>query len=367
MGLTPPKHIRNLESYTVTSQDVWKHKDNNSSLKLDWNESTVVNKIVQKRLIEFFRSYGSINWYPDVEARSLTKKISKFLDCSPMQVLVFGGSDVALDSIARTFLTIGDNVSLVHPSYDNFRVYAESCGAQVLKINGIVKDGLFDIGQFIDELTNISRLRMIYLINPNNPIGYLIPKDSITKILNTFPNTAVVIDEAYIEFAGMSNSSANLVNEYDNLLVCRSFSKAFGIAGLRLGYVVSNQKNLNYLKKVRNGKNVSMSAQIAGETLLDNLDEVKKHIIKINDSKEWFSNQLNSLGINYLDGHANFVLVKVKKPQEVLINLKRNGIFIRDRSYIEGLDNYLRITIGYREQMQKVLKVLKESPELWKL
>lgn len=367
MAVRPLEWIQRFDEYHVTSQDVWRVEDSSRYLKLDWNESTVTSEIVRRKLIEFLQKPGSINWYPDISSLNLSKAIANYIAVSPLQTLPFGGSDVALETVVRTYATTGDHVSVVVPGYDNFRVYAEACGATVHRIvTGA--HSFFDERDFMAKLEAVPLCKIIYLINPNNPLGYFIPLSYIREVLEKFPTTAVIVDEAYIEFMPEGSSAATMIDEFDNLFVVRSFSKAFGLAGLRLGYIVSSHRNLIHVNKLRNGKNVSMFAQLAGQVLLDNIGLIRDHVRSIRDAREWFIQTYRGLKGDAWDSHANFVVVRVSNPQEVIVGLKAHGIYVRDRSSIQGMDNCVRITIGYKEDMAKVLEAFQGiSPEYWQI
>uniref|UniRef100_UPI00114CDA1E pyridoxal phosphate-dependent aminotransferase n=1 Tax=Rhodohalobacter halophilus TaxID=1812810 RepID=UPI00114CDA1E len=335
-------------------------EDNSKCLKLDWNESVESHSIVKKALIDFIENNeGAIKWYPDVEAAELRESLSDYLNISRLDISVFGGSDVALETVAKTYCGPGDKVVSVVPSYDNFRVYVESTGAEIenMFFNPIYEDIAVLTAKFRDlDFTP----KLIYLNNPNNPIGYHIPVDEIESLLLKFKDSLFIVDEAYIEFLGKSYSAVSLVKNYENIVVARSFSKAFGLAGLRLGYIVTHRGNLLHINKIRNGKNISMFAQIAGKVLIDNSQYVISYVEKVNESKKWFLDNLKKHGITAHGSKANFVLVEVKNPEQVLTQLKRENIYVRNRSHMEGLENMIRITIGNKEVMKRTFEVLKQ-------
>ncbi|RCK78371.1 MAG: Histidinol-phosphate aminotransferase [Candidatus Ozemobacter sibiricus] len=369
MSLKPVPHIEALEEYAVTSQDVWRIEDPHHAsrvLKLDWNESPAVLDIVRQRLAEFLAHPGSINWYPDVAALELSKAIADHLGLSHLQVLPFGGSDVALETVARTYLGPGDPVVLVHPGYDNFRLYAEACGARIHRVVPGPDPLAFSMSAFIDAIRALGPARLIYLIQPNNPVGYLASRAELIALLQAFPETAIIVDEAYIEFAEGEPTAAPLITQFDHLFVARSFSKAFGLAGLRLGYVVSHHRNLAHLRKLRNGKNLTMFAQIAGTTLLQNIDLVRQHVARVKAGRRWFTDAYRARGGTILDSQGNFALVRVADPQEVIFRLKMEGIYVRDRSSMRGLEGMLRLTFGPPEIMARVLAAFEAMPDgLW--
>ncbi|TPV94255.1 MAG: histidinol-phosphate aminotransferase family protein [Myxococcales bacterium FL481] len=367
MPVSPHQWICDLAEYQVTSQEVWHVPDSSQHLKLDWNESSHCSEIVCQALVKFLQRPGAINWYPDVSARRLTTQISTFTGAKPRQILPFGGSDVALETLVRAYVGSDHHVAVVAPGYDNMRLYADACGATVHAIH-VGADGKFSLDSFRHGLDVMPQPRLIYVINPNNPIGYRISISDIETLLRSFPNTVVVVDEAYVEFVGEHASACRLVDQYDNLFVARSFSKAFGLAGLRLGYLVSAAGNIAHLNKIRNGKNVSMLAQVAGVALLERTDVLEEHVAAVVQAREWFVDAFRSRGGCAWESEANFVVVRVGDPAAVLRALSASRIYLRDRSSVPGMAGCLRITVGYRADMERVLAELVALPaELWQL
>lgn len=365
--VAPAPHIAALRDYEVASQDVWR-SDARDTLKLDWNESTRASRTARRAVLTFMRRPGAFNWYPDVGATELTTALSEHLRCSPLELLVFGGCDVALETLARTYLTSADEVAIVVPSYDNFRVYAQSTGARSHEIRASDEGTYFDAAYVLDQIKHLrSSLKMLYLISPNNPIGYVIPTAALKTILDSAPNMLVVVDESYVEFAGAEQSALQLIRSHENLVVARSFSKAYGLAGLRVGYLLSSHRNLRHVRKLRNGKNVSMFAQVAAVAVLRQPDEAQEHIRLVCEARDWFSSALVKEGAFVYPSQANFVLLGAPDPPQLVLELYRRRINTRDRSRLPGtLVPSVRITIGYRDEMERVFQALLEIPRsLW--
>lgn len=369
MPISVPLYIDKLKEYDVSTQDVWKVEDNSGILKLDWNESQYfddyLKKIISKNINQ---CNGLFNWYPDVASHKLKTKLSEHYNINYHEILTFGGSDSALETITRTFLQDDDEVLIINPGYDNFRIYVESCNAKYIKYTYGIESTNFNLANMAEIVSSCSHLKLIYLINPNNPIGYRFSKNEIIEILDKFKDVGVIIDEAYTDFAGDGQSTMHLVDKYDNLIVVRSFSKSFAIAGLRSGYIISQKQNIRNINKLRNGKNVSMISQIASITLLDHVEITNNHIKKIIIARDWFIKRYREIGGKCFDSHTNFVLLKLINAEEVVNSLKYNGIFIRNRSNIEGLEETARITIGYKDDMKKIIDIFenKISVEYWK-
>ena len=199
MSVTPNPYVKNLEPYEITPQEPWQIHDEYQLDKLDWNEGAYVpgfaRRVARRRLIrdEYF------NWYPDCAAIALTKALAEWLRVSAFNVLTFPGSDVALETLCRTYLAPGDRVLIPTPTYENFFTFAAACGAQ-LQLAALPRPYTFDAAAFT-ERHRASVPKIIYLVSPNNPCGYAIARADVTAICEAFPSSLVILDQAYVEFA----------------------------------------------------------------------------------------------------------------------------------------------------------------------
>ncbi len=350
------KFINKLKPYTLSVHEAWELKTN-KIFKLDWNESTYspsphVISTLKKSI------YNKTNWYPDTANKKLINLLSKYSKVSINEVQYFAGSDAAHEYIVRSFLNLNEKVIIVSPTYDNFRVVAKSQGAKIIIYNINLNEKL----QTNDLIKCIKKHKtsMLYLVNPNNPTGLVVPKKDIQIIVKSCPKCMFVIDEAYYEFGGIN--CTKLVKRYKNLIITRTFSKAFGLASLRIGYIISNSKNIDFINKIRNAKSISALAQVAAIAALEDLKYVNKFIDKITESKKYFSIQLNKIGINNYYGGGNYILLNLKNKNEkdkVIKHLRKNYIFVRNLSHIKTLKNFIRITIGTKKIMNIIIKKIK--------
>lgn len=350
-----PSYIRELKPYKATPQDPWLFTKKSQIAKVDWNEGSFIPLRVKFKIFSLLFKNHFLNWYPDSTSFELIKSISEFTKIDINQILTFSGADDALDKICRTFLREDDNVLLLDPTYDNFEIYAKSCGAKILKIK-IFNQRELKIDKII-RFSKKNKIKMIYISNPNNPIGYTIPKNQIYKLCKHLKQTLILCDQAYAEFSNKSDCKS-LIKENHNLLITRSFSKAFAIAGLRLGYVLSNFNNIQNLAKVRNGKNVSMIGQVVATEILKNVDLYKTWINEIQNEKYKIYQNLKKLKIKYFKSEANFILIYVKYPKVLLLNLRKNMIFARDK--ISTTNGGIRLTVSNKKNNLKFLNVLKK-------
>ncbi len=344
--------INKLSPYKDAQSLPLSHPGKKNFLKLDCNEAAYPpSPHVRARLLDFIEN-EPLNWYPDTQSQDLKRALCKYVGYPPEFILTFNGCDHALDSICRTYLTKGDQAIIFSPIYDNFRLFVELTGASVVPF---LSSSPFHakIAGFEKLLT--PKTKVIYLANPGNPTGTTYSEEQIRTILDV-SNALVIVDEAYFEFWGIS--SLLLIKDYPNLIITRSFSKAFGLAGLRCGYLITDPRNVHSIEKTRNGKNINALAQLASEAALEDLAYIKEQIQRMHKTKEWFVNTMRTKGLIVDSTVANFVLLKVNCPDEVEKILTNSNILIRNRSRFPQLDGYLRITIGMRREMENLTDIL---------
>lgn len=360
----PNKYLRNLKPYKVASHKIWtvEPEDRTKMLKLDWNESTIppspkVAEYLQKILAEpcFF------NLYPTTYNDKLMKLLSDYVELPEENLQYFASSDALHEYICKVFISVGDPVMILGPSYDNFRLTCQANGAEVYFSN-YNDDFSFDAFKFEKDILE-KEPAVVYICNPNNPTGNLHPVTYIRHLLEEFPDTLFLIDEAYIEFC--NHSAKELVLEYDNILISRTFSKAFGIANFRVGYLIASKDNIQFINKVRNPKNVSTFAQTAAIAVLSDVGYMKEYVAKVNEAKKYFVEQLKQFSEIYVPAESagNFVLLRFgnyESKMALLNYLSERGIFARNRTEAPSVYNCFRITIGTKDQMVVVLRAIKD-------
>ena len=355
--VTPNKFVQALSPYEITPQDVWDTDQRRNLLKLDWNEAPYDFEWYKRAAETILKDAGILAWYPDYLALELTKKIADFCKVTVNNLLVFPGSDVALETVCRTYLTETDVVITTAPTYDNFAVFVAQTGATLEKIE-VIPPHEVTTSRIADQIERNRHTKMVYLVNPNNPFGYLIPRDVVESLVGNYPEILFVVDEAYIEFS-TSDSLVTLVRDYENLVVSRTFSKAFGLAGLRLGYVCAGEHILNSLNKIRNGKNVIMLAQKLGVVALDEIERLYNWVDEVRKAKQMVYRWCDEQSLPYFTSEANFVMLKVPDPTAVCTELKARGIYVRNRDSV--LPGYIRVTVGSLVTTKKLLSELSRS------
>ena len=343
MPIKVRKSISNLQTYNVGGRS-----DLSSDWEcFDWNESEFppTNKV-----FEVMKSFYRYERYPDITAKQLKNKLSEYVSLPVDFIEVYNGSDDALKDIITVFVDRDTKVLSYQPSYTQVNTFITTNTEHYEKIN--IQDPL---GEHYYDFDYCKSADVVYLVNPNNPTGKLLPVKEIEKLVKQYPNTLFIVDEAYYEFA--KQSCTHLVVSHKNLIVTRTFSKAFGLASVRLGYCMAHPDTLSDVRKIRNGKAVNALGQLCGIAALNDLDYLQSRIDEMNDAKKFFIDNLPNY-YHAVSSDANFVLVKTPDSKKVLEKMKENKILIRDRSAFENLENCVRITIGSKKQIIRVLDVM---------
>lgn len=307
-------------------------------------------------------SFGSplpvnYNRYPDPLQAALKEKISQIKGVPPKNIFLGNGSDEAIDLLFRVFCEPGsDNVIILPPTYGMYEVCAEMNNVELKKIplTNRFQLNLDAIEESIDSHTKI-----IFVCSPNNPTGNSINRNDIEVLLNNFDGL-VVIDEAYINYAKQKSFISELT-EYPNLVVMQTFSKAWGLAGLRLGMAFAGLPIINYLNKVKYPYNINLCTQKLALEALGGIVKVNNWVKTTVEQRGWLTEKLAVLPFTetVYPSDANFILVKMKDAVAVYNYLAAKGIIVRDRSRVILCDDCLRITIGTPEENQQLINELK--------
>jgi histidinol-phosphate aminotransferase len=357
------KFLRNLAPYKVASHKIWdvSAKERKKILKLDWNEATIApSPLVHQRLTELMNQNPCYNLYPNTYNEELHSLFAQYAEVPKENIQYFASSDVLHEYIARVFITVGDPVLILGPTYDNFRL---TCEAQGGKVYYSEFSNIFELSEELFESdiqwTNPS---LVYICNPNNPTGNLISLEYIEKLLENYTETLFLIDEAYFEFTGVT--ARDLIFKYENLLISRTMSKAFALASFRIGYLLTCSENIITISKVRNPKNFTYFAQIAAIAALSDLKHMKSYVNEVRLAKLQFVKFVKSMYpfLQFFNSHGNFLLIRVseqKNMKNLISHLEKNDIFVRDFAHSRQLVDCLRITLGTRKQMRIVENVIR--------
>lgn len=350
--------VRQLTPYeAVTSQAAIEARpDGETTFKLDWNEATIApSPRVNEAIQAYLAGNRELNWYPQLGSKDLVDELQNYTGLSSEHILATNGSDDALQLICSTFLSEGDEVVAPVPTYNHFLVFAESCGADIKEVQG---DNPFSKNlEGVREAMSPST-RILYLVSPNNPTGVVIDPEDVEKLCEEYPNTLIILDEAYFEFAQVTGIS--LVRDYPNLLVTRTFSKAFGLAGLRVGYLSGDPELIEGLSRIYNPKSVNALGQIGAAAALRDLDYLDDFLAEVEASKEILRDFFASRRADAHVTPANFLVVRVPDIKRTLGELETRGVYVRDRSSYPGLEGCLRMSVGTVEQTHRLIKRLEQ-------
>ena len=317
----------------------------NASVFLDANENSFGSPLPD-----------SFNRYPDPLQTEVKQKLSKIKGVPVQNIFLGNGSDEAIYLLYRIFCEPGrDNAIIFPPTYGMYEVCAEMNDIKVKKVN-LTKNYQLDIGAIEKTIDGFSKL--IFICSPNNPTGNSINRNDIEIILNNFDGI-VVIDEAYINYAKQKTFIPELT-EYPNLVVMQTLSKAWGLAGLRLGMAFASQPIIDLMNKVKYPYNVNSATQLLALEALNNIEWVNEHIATTVIEREKLKNKLLHLSFTeeVFPSDANFLLVRMKDARTKYERLCDKGIIVRDRSKVVLCEDSLRITVGTASENKKLIEAL---------
>lgn len=301
-----------------------------------------------------------VSLYPDGNCTELRNALTKRFKLDPAQFLFGAGSDQILEIIAQTYINPGDTTITCWPSFSRYETVTRIMDGKMIKVP-LKKDYSFDLDGILKSITHNTRI--IWLCNPNNPTGTIITAQEQNAFLEKVPrDVLVVLDEAYYEYARGEDypESIELLEQYDNIIILRTFSKAYGLAGLRIGYAISRKETIELLNRVRGPFNVNAAAQAAALAALDDQEFVQRSVQTNEEGKRYLYQAFEKMGLEYIPTHTNFIMVNVEKNSvEVFKALLQKGVIIRSGDIFD-MDNWIRVTIGTPEQNMRLIEALKE-------
>ena len=329
-----------------------------TGLRLDFNENTLsCSPRIAAKLREI--TSDKLTIYP--ERQPLEVLVAEHLNLSKEQVLLTNGVDEAIHLVCETYLEREHEVLIVVPTFSMYEIYALSTGATVITIQAQPEEEFrFPIEKVLAAIR--PQTRLIALATPNNPTGAVVATNSIVRLLEAAPQAAVLIDEAYFHFHG--ETVLPQIAHYSNLFVARTFSKAYGLAGLRIGILAGSPEQMKMVRKVSSPYNVNEVALLCLPDALADQEFIAEYVSQITQGRERLQQQFSALGIRFWQSHANFVLTRIgEKRVEFVQAMRKRGILVRDRNGDPGCAGCVRITIGTKEQMDRLLVALHEALE----
>ena len=327
--------------------------DRKDKIKLDLNENLMGCSL---KVIEALKkvTYDEISMYPEYD--TFMNKLASYLNLEINNLMITNGADDALRVIMDTYLDKRDEIIIPIPTFYIFESYSEIIGAKK-KFVYYNNDLSFPVENILEKIND--NTKMIAIVNPNNPTGTLVERQDIIRILEKAKNSIVLIDEAYFQFS--NKSCRDLINSYNNLIIVQTFSKGFGLAGVRLGYIISNEDVIQNLKKIVLPFEVNVLSIIAGSAALDDLDFVDHYVSLVRDNRSYLLSELNKIGVKTYPSDANFIVANFGEKLDVVFKeLNGKNILVNNVSSLPLLEGCLRIAVGTKNQMETLVNEIKD-------
>ncbi len=346
-GLKARKTVEGLKEYHPPLGE-------RDGLRLDFNENVGG---CSPRVLAKLRSLSPevLNKYPERYPGECAA--AQFLGLKPEQVLLTNGVDEAIHLLAETYLESADEALIVVPTFSMYEIYALATAAKVITLQA-GDNFAFPTETLLKQIG--SQTKLICIANPNNPTGAAVAREELLKIVQDTPHAAVLIDEAYYDFYG--DSLMDEVGRYENLFVARTFSKAYGLAGFRMGVLAGAEPQMRMVRRVSSPYNVNgVALECLPEALADQ-EFVSNYIEQVKRGRAALESFYRSNGIRYWPSQANFVLAHFGEYRKPFVEeMRRRGILVRDRNSDPGCEGCVRITLGTEEQTARLLRELPEA------
>ncbi|HWZ96576.1 MAG TPA: histidinol-phosphate transaminase [Candidatus Dormibacteraeota bacterium] len=320
-------------------------------IRLDFNENTAGCSPAVLRALSKLTS-KQLAMYPEVLKG--TAKLARHFGVAPDELVLTNGGDDALRVFFDAFVDGGSSILICEPTFPMYRYYAEIYGAKidVCRYDAEMRIPLEDILKTLRK-----RPRVFFLANPNNPTGTLVPLPDLRRILETAPQTAIVFDEAYAEFSGLT--TIPWIRRYPNLFVARTFSKAAGLASLRLGAVIARKDSLELVRRAMPPYPVNLAALVSAVAAVRDKRRLREHVREVLKTLTWFAEQLKKMGVKTFPSSGNFLLANFGPGGPALFAyLEKKDILLRERTKTIG-PGFVRIGIGTRKEMETLLREIR--------
>jgi histidinol-phosphate aminotransferase len=333
-------------------------------LRLDFNESTIG---CSPRVLARLRSLDAETLARYPEREPVEAEVADFLGLEAAQVLLTNGVDEAIHLLCATYLEPGDEAIIVVPTFAMYAIFAQAEGAHIVRVLA-GENFTFPLADLLSRIS--PRTRLVAVANPNNPTGAAAPCEVLLQIANAAPQAAVLVDEAYFEFHGETILSRSVRPQ--NLFVARTFSKAYGLAGLRIGILAGDPEQIGMVRRVASPYNVNAVALAVLPEALRDQAYVEDYVAQVQRGRAMLEEELRTLGLHYWPSRANFVLVRVGPAYaEFIQGLRARGILVRDRNSDPGCAGCVRLTLGsivhtktLIDALRDVIATLRECPEV---
>lgn len=305
----------------------------------------------------------NINRYPESVLNELQQELANYSGVKQSQVIIGGdGADEIIDVLAKTFIDEGDEFIVPLPSYMYYEYLLQQYGARPVYAKWNLEENKLDTDSILNSIND--KTKMIFLCTPNNPTGTLIDEKDIRDIASGNPDVLIVVDEAYFEYAEVTNK--DLINEFDNIFIIRTMSKVMGLAGMRMGYGLACSEIIEYMHRIKPVFSLTRLSYVAALNTLRDKNYIETSIEKGIESREYLYNELSKIdSLNVFPSKSNFMLIDIKDTgftaSEFAFELMKKGVIVRDCTSFKGLDEYwIRISICTLEEDKKFIDIVKE-------
>ena len=359
MSYSIRKEVLSVEKYVAGKpiSEVKRELCLDQVIKLASNENPLGCSPKAKEVIKDMINDSAL--YPDSASYELKLALGKKLNVSKDQIFCGAGSDSLIKVLCNTFLSKDDESIMANVTFPRYDTNTRLMGAKSIKVP--MKDNALDIEAMVDAITD--KTKIIWFCNPNNPTGNIFKKEEFNKVLRRIPKKVIIVmDEAYVEYVESNDfpNSLELLKENPNIIVLRTFSKAYGLASLRCGYGIATEELVGYLNRVINPFDVNLFAQNAAIAALLDEEFLNKVYETNNEEKTFLYEEFSKMNLDYIATDANFIMVNLNRDDKPIFDaLLKKGVIIRP-GFLLDMPQWLRITIGTREQNEKVVKALKE-------
>jgi histidinol-phosphate aminotransferase len=329
---------------------------NRDTLRLDFNENTVACSPAVERAIRSMTA-AELTRYP--ERQPVEALTARHLGLTPEQVILTNGVDEAIHVLCQAFLDAGDELLLPVPTYTMYAIYASATDATLRPVPSFdaQADATFTFPFEALKAAISPRTKLIAIANPNSPTGSVATREQLIALAEAAPHAILLVDEAYFHFYGQT--VIDLIGKLPNLIVARTFSKAYGLASLRLGLIAGSESLLRWVRRVLSPYSVNSVALTALAAALEDTAYIDWYVAQIKQARAAFLNALDTIGLQYWPTEANFVLVNIGPSHRDFVTAMRvQGILVRDRSADPGCDGLVRVTIGTPDQMRSAVTAI---------
>lgn len=327
------------------------------SIKLASNENPLGPS--PKAVDAVAKAIKNLHRYPDGGWHYLKEKLARHLNVKPENLIIGNGSNEIIELVVRTFLKQGQEAVMGNPSFAVYPLVVPAAGGRNVLVP--LKNLTHDLDAMLDAITENTKI--VFIANPNNPTGTMNTKAELDRFYEKLPEDVIlVLDEAYYEFVTSKDfpNSMDYLKGSKNVVVLRTFSKIYGLAGLRIGYGIASERLVFYMNKVRQPFNVNSLAQIGAMAALDDDEHLKKSQKNNQDGLKYLFNELSAMGLECVPTQANFFLVKVGNGKKVYDDLLKQGVIVRPMASY-GLGEYIRVTVGLPDENKRFVEAIRKA------